>query len=247
MSATKFLPSFAAGLQAAEDVCATHGLRTVTIHAGMAWYCPDCLESELKIEYATKWAEQRHADLYAVAMIPQKYRGQKFVATTPEQKHVRGTCKAFRDQITQGPKWAALVLMGEFGTGKTLLACELAESLIEKFGLSVRYVTAQAMVSEIQAAYRTEGKSEETELMRFAQFDVLVIDEIDAKRDSDNANLLLTEVINRRYNAEKPVVVITNQPFDGLAKFVGGRVHSRLHENAFVCSFDWQDFRKGGV
>lgn len=247
MSATEFLPSLTAGLQAVEGICAEHGARAVTIRPDMAWYCPQCLESELKSEYATKWAEQRHADLYAVATIPQKYRGQKFVATTPEQKHVRGTCKAFRDQITQGPKWAALVLMGEFGTGKTLLACELAESLIEKFGLSVRYVTAQAMVSEIQAAYRTEGKSEETELMRFAQFDVLVIDEIDAKRDSDNANLLLTEVINRRYNAEKPVVVITNQPFEGLAKFVGGRVHSRLHENAFVCSFDWQDFRKGAV
>jgi DNA replication protein DnaC len=247
LSATEFLPSLTAGLQAVEGVCAEHGARAVTIRPGMAWYCPQCLEAELKHEYAVKWAEKRHSDLFTVATIPQKYRGQRFVATTPEQKHVRGTCKAFRDHITQGPKWAALVLMGEFGTGKTLLACELAESLIEKFGLSVRYVTAQAMVSEIQAAYRTEGKSEETELMRFAQFDVLVIDEIDAKRDSDNANLLLTEVINRRYNAEKPVVVITNQPFDGLAKFVGGRVHSRLHENAFVCSFDWQDFRKGAA
>lgn len=244
MSATEYLPSLMAGLQAVGGVCGQHGAHTVTIRTGMEWYCPKCLEAELKHEYAAKWAEQRHADLFSVACIPQKYRGQRFVANSPEQKHVRGTCKAFRDEITQGAKWAALVLMGEFGTGKTLLACELAESLIEKFGLSVRYVTAQAMVSEIQAAYRTEGKSEETELSRFAQFDVLVIDEIDAKRDSDNANMLLTEVINRRYNAEKPVVVITNQPFDGLSKFVGGRVHSRLHENAFVCSFNWGDFRK---
>jgi DNA replication protein DnaC len=56
--------------------------------------------------------------------------------------------------------------------------------------------------------------------------------------------LLLTEIINRRYNAEKPVVVITNQAFDTLARFVGDRVADRLHENAYVCAFSWPSFRR---
>lgn len=243
MSVAEFLPTLS-NMVTVDGECAVHGALPVTIKRDMEWYCPQCLNAELKREYAEKWNEQRNADLFAVATIPHKYHGKKFTASTPAQKLVRGTVKAFRDQITKGPKWAALVLMGEFGTGKTLLACELAESLIEKFCLSVRYLTAEQMVGEVQASYSAEGKSRETELLRMAQFDLLIIDEIDAKRGSDDANAILTEVINRRYNAEKPVVVITNQPFDNLAKFVGGRVHSRLHENAFVCQFDWPDFRK---
>jgi DNA replication protein DnaC len=243
MSAAEFMPKLA-NMVTVEGECEEHGARKVTIKADMQWYCPACLDATLKHEYASHWAKKRYADLMDTATIPPKYRGAKFTAKTAEQKLVRGTCKAYRDEITKGPKWAALVLMGEFGTGKTLLACELAESLIEKFGLSVRYITAQGLVSEVQATYKAEDKSEASEFLRFTQYDVLIIDEIDAKRDSDNANMILTEVINRRYNAEKPVVVITNQPFDNLASFVGGRVHSRLHENAFVCAFSWPDFRR---
>ncbi|HBI70007.1 MAG TPA: hypothetical protein DDZ22_13650, partial [Massilia sp.] len=79
------------------------------------------------------------------------------------------------------------------------------------------------------------------------QYDVLILDEIDAIRNTDNANLLLTEIINRRYNEAKPVIVISNQPFDNLARYTGERVHSRLYENAFVCDFSWADFRRNGA
>jgi DNA replication protein DnaC len=154
------------------------------------------------------------------------------------------TVKHFRDLIANGPKWVVLVLFGGVGTGKTLVASELAESLINGLSMSVRYCTAKQMIAEIQAAYSSEGKTEEGEILRFVQYNLLILDEIDAKPDRENANLLLTEVINRRYNAEAPVVVITNQPFDGLARFVGDRVDDRLHENAFVCSFDWPSFRR---
>jgi DNA replication protein DnaC len=202
------------------------------------------MDSTLKAERDERWKVERSTHLHSVAAIPQKYRDQKFAAVTPDQKVARGTVKAFRDQIAQRLRWTVLALVGGVGTGKTLLACELAVALIDKLGLSVRYATAQTIVSEVQATYGTEGKSEETEIARFAQYDVLIIDEIDAKRSSENANLLLTEIINRRYNAEKPVVVITNQAFDTLARFVGDRVADRLHENAYVCAFSWPSFRR---
>jgi DNA replication protein DnaC len=103
------------------------------------------------------------------------------------------------------------------------------------------------MISEVQASYSSETKSKEGEILRFLQYDVLILDEIDAKPDREDSNLILTEVINRRYNEQKPVIAISNQPLADLAKFVGDRVHSRLHENAFICAFTWADSRKGGV
>lgn len=232
-------------LQKISGTCEPHGTSEVLHIPGKGgWYCPQCLEARQAQESRDNWARERLKHLRNVADIPRKYAGQKFVAVTPEQKAVRSLVKSFRDLVVKRDAWATLVLMGAVGTGKTLLACEFAESLMTNFDISTRYVTAKQMISEIQASYSMEGRSEAGEVQRFVEYEVLIIDEIDAIPARDNAALLLTEIINQRYNAERPVVVITNQPFSDLAKFVGDRVHSRLHENAFICAFDWADFRR---
>lgn len=236
------------GCEPVEGECEKHGKQTLMLPLFLKnreWHCRVCNEEKTKAESERIWREDRVKTLHRIAGVPAKYRGGKFEAKTPEQKQVRGTVRAFRDVLASPQKaWAVLVLFGGVGTGKTLLASELAESLIDNLDKSVRYCTAKQMIAEIQASYGMEGKSEEGEILRFVQYDLLILDEIDAKRDSDSANLLLTEVINRRYNEEKPVVVITNQPFDSLAKFVGDRVDDRLHENAYICAFDWPSFRR---
>lgn len=235
------------GCEAIEGKCDEHGERTIYLPKFIKdkkWSCPICSEAEMKRATERQWLQERSETLHRIACIPIKYRGARFEAKTPEQKSVRSQVKAFRDLIASGRHWAVLVLFGGVGTGKTLLSSELAESLINNLSMSVRYCTAKQMISEIQAAYNTEGKTEESEILRFVQYDLLILDEIDAKPDRENANILLTEVVNRRYNAEMPMVVITNQPFDNLARFVGDRVDDRLHENAFVCAFDWPSFRR---
>jgi len=238
---------FGARLAMVDGECEQHGPAQVLMRAGTAWNCPQCLEMAMAAETRALWLQTRAADLMSTASIPVKYVGQRFVASTDEQRVVLRTVQQYRDFILREQAWAALIMVGITGTGKTLLACQLGQSLIARASRSVRYITAAGMISEIQASYGREGKSEEGEIMRFAQYDVLILDEVDAIRNTDNANLLLTEIINRRYNENKPVIVITNQPFDNLAKYVGERVHSRLYENAFVCDFRWADARRNGM
>lgn len=245
-SVGSYWPGLVASVAMVEGSCETHGPVNVLVRNGLGWHCPRCLEATMASEARALWLAERNASLMENATIPRKYIGQRFTASTPEQKTVRGTVRTYRDFILREPSWAALIMIGETGTGKTMLACEFAQSLIANASKSVRYITAKGMISEIQASYGREGKSEEGELMRFAQYDVLILDEVDAIPARENSSLLLTEIINRRYNDNKPVIVISNQPFDNLAKYVGERVHSRLHENAFTCDFNWSDFRKAG-
>lgn len=229
-----------------DGACQTHGVfQNVLTRRGDAWACPKCIEVEKAAQRRDTWLAERNATLIAIAKIPSKYAGQKFIAATEDQKAVRTKVIEFREFIVKEPRcWAALVLMGAMGTGKTLLACEFAESLIRKLSMSVRYATAQSIISEIQASYGQDGKSEETEIARFVQYDLLIVDEVDAKRGSDNANMLFNEVINRRYAENKPVIIITNQALDNLGQFVGDRVADRLHENSFICSFNWPSARR---
>lgn len=206
-------------------------------------HCGKCYDRALKEKSHEEWLQFRKANLHNAAHLPKRYEGQKFTATTDEQKAVRLTVKAFIDEISKKERWCSLIMHGGVGTGKTLMASELAEAVIDKLDMSVRYCTVKQMIAEIQASYSTEGKTEEGEILRFVQYDLLILDEIDIKSDSKNSGLLLQEVINRRYNEERPIVVITNQTFDDLAQYVGDRIDSRLRENNFVCAFTWADFR----
>lgn len=243
-SISGYLGALGTRLEHLHGECESHGTARVLVRIGRPWHCPTCLEATMATEAQALWLAERNASLMDSATIPKKYIGQRFTVTTAEQKAVVKQVGTFRDFILREPTWAALLLIGQTGTGKTLLACQLAQSLITRASKSVRYLTAKGMISEIQASYGREGKSEEGELMRFAQFDVLILDEIDAIPARENSSLLLTEVINRRYNENKPVIVISNQPFDNLDKYVGERVHSRLHENSFSCAFGWDDYRR---
>ncbi len=241
------MPGLAGRLTTLAGTCEQHGTAEILARIGAAWHCPACLEAVMAAERTTGWMAERAVSLLAGATIPKKYVDQLFVATTPEQKEARRTARMFRDFILKEQAWASLIMVGITGTGKTLLACEMAQSLIKNASRSVRYITATGMISEIQASYGREGKSEEGEILRFVQYDLLILDEIDAIRSTGNASLLLTEIVNRRYNETKPVIAISNQPFGDLARFVGDRVYSRLHENAFISAFNWADARRAGV
>lgn len=225
--------------------CPEHGpSESVVRRKDGIWRCMPCQDVKHAQESAAQLLRERVADLKASAKLPPRFVGQRFVASSPAQKVVRTQVKMFRDFIVSERSWAALLLVGETGTGKTLLACEVAEALMENLAMSVHYVTAKGLISEIQATYGREGKSEEEEIDRFARYDLLMIDEIDVKPDRENANLLLNEVISRRYNANKPVVAITNQPIATLARHIGDRAFSRLNENAFIGAFTWADQRR---
>jgi DNA replication protein DnaC len=152
--------------------------------------------------------------------------------------------KAFRDFVVKQGGWASLVMIGVTGTGKSLLACELIESMIKALRISARYATASGMISEIQATYSREDRSQEEVVEKFSTYDILVVDEVDAIPQTANAMLLLNEIYNRRYCNGRPTVTISNQPFELLNTFVGDRIYSRLHENLFMCAHTWADERR---
>ena len=114
--------------------------------------------------------------------------------------------------LTEG---ANVVLIGPNGVGKTMIGKNLAHAALTG-GQSVRFTTASAMLNELVA--QTAGRGLNLALRRYCRPSLLVIDEIGyLSYDARHADLLF-EVVNRRYDLGRSIVLTTNKPFSAWAE-----------------------------
>jgi len=105
---------------------------------------------------------------------------------------------------------ANIVWLGPNGVGKTMLAKNLAHACLMG-GYSARFTTASAMLNVLAA--EDSASALERRLRRLCRPRVLVIDEVGYLSYGTRHADLLFEVVTRRYEVGKPVIVTTNKAF----------------------------------
>jgi len=105
---------------------------------------------------------------------------------------------------------ANVVLIGPNGVGKTMLAKNLAHRALLA-GHSAHFTTASAMLNALAA--EDSASALERRLRRLCRSRLLCIDEVGYLSYGNRHADLLFEVVTRRYDIGKPVVVTTNKPF----------------------------------
>jgi DNA replication protein DnaC len=104
-----------------------------------------------------------------------------------------------------------VLMVGGIGLGKTMIAKNIAHAVIQS-GRSLRFTTASAMLAELTnqdgsiALKRAFG--------RYTSPNVLVIDELGYLAYGARHADVLFEVINQRYELQRPVIVTTNRAFN---------------------------------
>jgi len=102
------------------------------------------------------------------------------------------------------------ILLGPNGVGKTTLAANLAHQAVVR-GYTVRFVTASDMLNDL--AQKDSDLSLQRRLRRYCRPQLLCIDEVGyLSYDARYADLLF-EVVTRRYNEQRAIVLTTNKPF----------------------------------
>lgn len=137
-----------------------------------------------------------------------------------------------------------LALIGSRGTGKTQMAAELIHRSISKLRRG-EYCLAMDFFLKVKATFGRDTEEEEGDVInRYCRPKLLVIDEIQERAESQWEDRLMTHLINKRYNAMKDTLLISNLTKTEFVESVGSSVASRLVETGGICTCNWESFRK---
>ena len=221
---------------------------------GLQSGCPKCSEERraAEAERVRREAERerafRIAELRRDAGIPARFADRHFAdyaATIPGQRIALGVCRAFADAFPEKVKaGSSLVLTGSPGTGKTHLACAVANEVMEQHLASALFATVASALRYVKDTYRKDSeRSERDALRRLTSPDLLILDEVGVQLGSEHEKLLMFEVLNTRYQELRPTILISNLSGAELETFLGQRVMDRYRECGSVLAFDWDSYR----
>ena len=223
------------------EKCSNHNLPKENYWRGGV-ECSKCIEEIKYKELITSLLRDFEARL------PERMKRmsfEKYDPTNTKAEKILEECKAYSKKLS-----GSLIMLGSIGTGKTHLAVSIARESI-KLLKEPRITTLTEMIRHIRSTWNSKLKddygcaiTEDAVLELYEDADLLVIDEICSQYGSDNEKVIITELINRRYNQMLPTIIIGNITLSDATSYLGSRVIDRLKEDGQILIFDWDSHRK---
>lgn len=231
--------------------CEKHGQVESTFFANLGGakpYCSICSDEEEKREKQEKQREIMQAKVrqcgVAELFLRSRFSDYQTGGDTEKQAAL-DTVKAYGDNFqNHHENGDNLILIGSIGTGKTHLASCLTKQLVYA-GFHADFDTLANIVRRIRSTWRDTSETEGALFKRYEELDLLVIDEVGVGKGSDNERNIAYEIINRRYCAIKPTVVVSNCNAQLMSNYIDERSVSRLHHKGKFLAMNWADYRKG--
>jgi len=219
--------------------CPTHGAYVIRedlpgygVVARNPGGCPQCM------------AERNASRLMAESNMPERFADCTFdtyQATSAKQQTVLDVCRDYAENFGQYRKLGrCLVMCGKPGTGKNHLATAIVKVLRAK-----RFTALRVKASEFLDAYWGKEFAERDQWLRgMFRVDLLIVDEVEKASKSENARNAMFRLIDGRYEAMLPTLVITNQNRAELVETLGEPAYDRLTEGGSQrLVFDWESRR----
>lgn len=139
-----------------------------------------------------------------------------------------------------------LLFYGSVGSGKTYLACSIANSLIEQYQISVKIRNFAQIINELQKSSFDFDKNAYIESL--VNTSVLILDDLGIERDTSYAKEQVYNIVNSRYLKQKPTIFTTNLSYDTIQNCKDSveyqRIYSRIIEMCIPVMVVGEDFRK---
>ncbi|MFQ6083767.1 MAG: ATP-binding protein [Candidatus Aminicenantia bacterium] len=190
--------------------------------------------------------------LLSSVRIPSRYSHCTFENFKPNNTSQRNALKISKKFVDDYPALEiGLLFLGPCGVGKTHLAVAICQELISTKKVPCLFYDFRELIKDIQSSYSPDSSFTESEvLVPILKVELLVLDELGAKRPSAWVEEMLFHIINQRYNKKKITVFTSNYPDeteedeDTLVDRIGYRLRSRLYEMCKTVEIEGKDFRK---
>lgn len=214
--------------------------------------CPECARITAEKNASEKaFAEEREKQerlerkLNAVG-IPNRFRGKYFsnyIADTSSKKKALETAKAFADDFQDHfERGTTAIFSGTPGTGKSHLALAVASQIMDRY--TAFYINALDAIRMVRDTWRRDSERSETEVLKtFGEIDLLIIDEVGNQYGTEGEQVIMFDIINRRYRDQMPTILLSNLGQKGLKEYLGDRSFDRLREDGIWVAFDWESYR----
>lgn len=136
-----------------------------------------------------------------------------------------------------------LVLGGDRGTGKSHLAIAAAQQVMKRG--TAMYARSSDLIRKVRGTWRRDSAQTEDEVLHLlgTGLDLLVIDEVGLQRGTEDEQIIMFEILDRRYADLRPTILLTNLEGREFAEFLGARIMDRLRERAVFVPFKWESYR----
>jgi len=180
------------------------------------------------------------------AGIPIRFRDrtlESYIADTQAKKSSLTIARDFVENFDENhKKGMTLIFSGKAGTGKSHLAIAIAQMVMPKY--TAMYINALDAVRMIRDTWRKDSEKSELDVLEmFGTIGLLVIDEVGVQYGTENEQMLMFDIINRRYRDSMPMILLTNLGTQGFSEYLTERSYDRLRENGKWVSFEWESFR----
>lgn len=128
------------------------------------------------------------------------------------------------------------------GSGKTRMAASIANELIRKKGIQVKFATSLQILQEIKESWNNSSEySENTLLRHLAMAAVLIIDDFGTEQARDWIGEKFYQIINGRYIDKKITIFTSNLSLDSLN--YDDRITNRIKERVYQIPFPEESVR----
>lgn len=231
--------------------CPEHGpVKRSELLCWNASKCPKCYalalataEQKQRFSLAVRHFEKRSG-------VPPRFMTASFESYRPQNKEaaailarLQGYAENFAAHRAKG---LSLILCGKTGTGKTHLACAILRALAHQQAVYGLYDTVYRAIQRVRETYGSAEHTEKEIVGQYVDADLLVLDEIGVQYGTDAERLILFSILNGRYEALRPSILVSNLTVKEIAEFLGDRIFDRMRENGgAVLAFTWASYRQG--
>ena len=139
-----------------------------------------------------------------------------------------------------------LLFYGDVGSGKTYLACSIANELIESEQVKVKIMNLSQVINQIQ---KSAFKVDSNEIIsNLSNIPLLILDDLGIERDTSYAREQVYNIINSRYLKGRPTIFTTNLSLEIIQnpniELEYQRIYSRILEMTIPVKVTGEDFRR---